>query len=68
MDAAFEWVARHGAAAAGRPADEIAEAATGDGLTSRTTRPGAILTLEFQPDRITIETDAEGRVTQVRAG
>lgn len=68
MNAASDWVATHADAATGQPAADVAGAVTRAGLRSRTAGPDAILTLEFRPDRVTIETDAEGRVLQVRAG
>ena len=68
MDAAAAWVAAHGDEAAGQMSVDVVAAVTQAGLCPRAAGPDAILTLEFRTDRVTIETDAEGRVLQVRAG
>ena len=62
------WAAEHSAALVGLPAgaaeQEVAEA----GLRARIAGPDVMLTLEFRPDRVTLQTDAGGVVTAVLAG
>jgi hypothetical protein len=62
------WAAEHSAALVGLPSgaaeQEVAEA----GLRSRIAGPTEMLTLEFHPDRVTLVTDADDVVTEVRAG
>lgn len=64
---AAEWVVQHGEAA-GESAEQTAFAVVTDGLRPRLVGPDDVLTLEFRPDRVTIEADAHGRVVRVRAG
>lgn len=63
-----EWAAANAAHLVGTPVAEAADAVTGAGLRPRTAGPGEALTLAFRPDRITLLTDADGVVTEVRAG
>ncbi|WP_375387892.1 hypothetical protein [uncultured Amnibacterium sp.] len=62
------WAAEHAAALVGLPAgaaeQEVAEA----GLRSRIAGPDVMLTLEFRPDRVTLQTDPSGIVTAVLPG
>jgi hypothetical protein len=62
------WAAEHSAALVGLPSgaaeQEVAEA----GLHARIAGPDEMLTLAFRPDRVTLVTDAQDTVTEVRLG
>ena len=62
------WAADHAAALVGLPAgaaeQEVAEA----GLRARIAGPDVMLTLEYRPDRVTLQTDADGVVVAVLPG
>lgn len=65
---ASTWAAEHSAALIGMPAGAAEKEVTAAGLHARSAGPGAVLTLELRSDRITLDTDASGLVTAVRAG
>lgn len=61
------WAREH-AALIGLPAAAAEQEVVDAGLRPRIAAPGAILTLEYRPDRITLQTDEDGIVTGVTAG
>ena len=65
---ATTWAADHGAALEGESPDTAAARVRDAGLTPRILAPGAVVTLEHRPDRITLQTDERGVVTAVRPG
>ena len=62
------WAAEHGSDLEGLPAQDAEQRVRAAGLSPRTVVPESVVTLEFRPDRITLHTDAHGRVTAVRPG
>ncbi|MFD1721208.1 I78 family peptidase inhibitor [Amnibacterium endophyticum] len=65
---AVTWVAQHGESLRGLPADEAAARVRDAGLSPRRIEPGAVVTLEFRPDRVDLHCGANGAVVAVRAG
>ena len=62
------WAAEHSAALVGLPAAAAEQEVVGAGLRPRIVAAGVMLTLEYRPDRITLQTDGVGIVTAVTAG
>lgn len=62
------WAAEHSAALVGLPSGAAQQEVSDAGLRSRIAGPDEMLTLEFRTDRITLVTDRDDRVTEVRAG
>ena len=62
------WAAEHSAALVGLPAAAAEQEVEEAGLRARLAGPGVMLTLEFRTDRITLLTDDDGIVVEVRAG
>ena len=68
MADARAWAGDHAADLRGTAAESAANRIREAGLTPRVVDPGAVITLEYRPDRITLEQDADGVVTAVRPG
>jgi hypothetical protein len=62
------WAAEHSAALVGLPSAAAEQEVEDAGLRPRIAGPDVMLTLEYRPDRITLQTDADGVVTAVLAG
>jgi hypothetical protein len=62
------WAAEHSAALVGLPSAAAEQEVEDAGLRPRIAGPDVMLTLEYRPDRITLQTDADGVVTGVLAG
>ena len=62
------WAAEHSAALVGLPSGAAEQEVAGAGLHARIAGPEEMLTLEFRTDRVTLVTDSEDVVTEVRAG
>jgi hypothetical protein len=62
------WAAEHSAALVGLPSGAAEQEVADAGLRARIAGPDEMLTLEFRTDRITLVTDAQDVVTEVRPG
>lgn len=62
------WAAEHSAALVGLPSGAARQEVTEAGLRVRIAGPDEMLTLGFRTDRITLVTDRDDVVTEVRAG
>jgi hypothetical protein len=53
-----------------RASPGVLERATLDSgaLSARVLHPGEVVTMEFNGDRLTVEVDGQGRITNVRCG
>lgn len=62
------WAADHSAALVGLPSAAAQQEVAAAGLRARIAGPGEMLTLELRTDRITLVTDRDDVVTEVRPG
>jgi len=62
------WAAEHSAALVGLPSGAAQQEVADAGLRTRIAGPDEMLTPELRTDRITLVTDAEDVVTEVRPG
>lgn len=62
------WAREHSAALVGLPAAAAEQEVADAGLRPRIVAAGVMLTLEYRPDRITLQIDERGIVTGVAAG
>ncbi|MBW4041813.1 MAG: hypothetical protein HIU86_06750 [Acidobacteria bacterium] len=62
------WAAEHSAALVGLPSGAAEQEVVDAGLRARIAGPDEMITLEFRPDRVTLVTDRDDIVTEVRPG
>lgn len=65
---ATAWTAEHSAVLVGLPSGAAEKEVVDAGLHARIAGPDEMLTLEFHPDRVTLVTDGNDIVTEVRPG
>ena len=68
MADARKWLEAHRAELVGLAGPDAAALVAAAGLQARSAAPGEALTLDFRPARVTLLTDAEGRIRDARAG
>ena len=62
------WAAEHAAALVGLPSGAAEQEVADAGLRARIAGPDEMVTLEFRPDRVTLVTNGDDVVTEVRPG